>query len=87
MPDSYFTFDYDSTSSSPDLSGWVTFSTAAQVQQQYEEYRQEQERQQSLIQQFWDEHQQMCDEQARQAEELRKDKVKYPLFFLKEGIV
>ena len=40
-----------------------------------------------LMQQMWEEHQQMIDQQEKQAEELRKDKVNYPLFFLKEGIV
>lgn len=38
-------------------------------------------------QQMREEHQQMVDEQEQQAKELREDKKKYPLFFLKEGIV
>ena len=29
----------------------------------------------------------MMEQQMREAEELRADKVKYPLFFLKEGIL
>ena len=40
-----------------------------------------------LMQELWEEHQQMIDQQEKQAEELRRDKVNYPLFFLKEGIV
>ena len=39
------------------------------------------------MQQMWEEHQQECDKQDRDRAELAKDKQKYPLFFLKEGIV
>ena len=39
------------------------------------------------IQQMWEEHQKECDKQDRERAELAKDKQKYPLFFLKEGIV
>ena len=35
-------------------------------------------------QQMWEEHQQMIDQQEKQAEELRVDKVNYPLFFWKD---
>ena len=46
------------------------------------------------IQQMWEEHQQECERQDREIQammqrqaELIEDKRKYPLFFLKEGIV
>ena len=57
-----------------------TYYTASQAQQQYGQGI-------DLMQELWEEHQQMIDQQEKQAEELRKDKVNYPLFFLKEGIV
>lgn len=85
-PNYYSSYDAG-TSSTP------TFShlTATQVQQEYAEYIKRRERKERTIQQLWEEHQQMLDKQKqqaeRQAEELREDKRKYPLFFLKEGIV
>ncbi len=54
----------------------------------YQQYREQVlSAQYAREQQVWVEHQQMMDEQARQAKELEEDKKKYPLFFLKEGIV
>lgn len=37
--------------------------------------------------QVWVEHQELMDKLDKQAEELQEDKRKYPLFFLKGGIV
>ena len=57
---------------------WINISvhTPAQMQQEYEEYQRECERQDRI-------HKQILQEQA----ELAEDKKKYPLFFLKKGIV
>ena len=71
MPD--FTYD-DSTSTF----AWETsvYPTIIEVSPQYDSI--------DLMQQLWEEHQQMIDQQEKQAEELRKDKVNYPLFFWKD---
>jgi len=53
-----------------------THRTAAQVQQSYEEYQQECERQDRIM-----------ERRLREQAELEEDKRKYPLFFLKDGIV
>jgi len=72
------------TSASSDVF-WTSSTplTATQVQQQYEEWKQECERQDHMIEQIWREEQERIDKM----DELRKDKEKYPLFFLEEGIV
>lgn len=77
MPDwsNYFTGYAAGTSTSD---GWVNISvpSVSQVQQDYEVYIRERERQDRVMEQ-------MLQEQA----ELEEEKRKYPLFFLKEGIV
>ena len=77
MPDwtNYFA-GFTGTSTSD---GWVytpISSVVTLIQQDYEEYQRECERQDHI-------HKQILQEQA----ELAEDKKKYPLFFLKKGIV
>ena len=72
----------------PNFDSWVTigidwrcaqesgFFAFTQIQQEYEDYRRERERQDHI-------HEEILQEQA----ELAEDKKKYPLFYLKEGIV
>ena len=57
-------------------SSWSTWSSFDSTQQDYEEYQRECEEQDRI-------HKQILQEQA----ELAEDKKRYPLFFLKEGIV
>lgn len=73
MPDweNYY-FSYDAAGTS----GHVYQSTATQIQQSYENYCQALEQQNDMIEQMW-----------REEEQRREDKINYPLFFLKEGIV
>jgi len=40
-----------------------------------------------FAQEQWEKEQERRIEERQRAEELRKDRIKYPLFFLKEGIV
>ena len=72
MPDFTYYDDYNT-----DTGNWAvsTYYTASQAQQ---------EQGVNLIQQLWEEHQQRMDEQNRREEELRADKVNYPLFFWKD---
>jgi len=55
----------------------------SQVSQQYEEWKQERECQD----QIYELQMQMHEQQIEEERQLIKDKEKYPLFFLKEGIV
>lgn len=75
MPDWTFTFYGDTMASNDD---WINISIppVSQVQQEYEEYVRECEQQDREIER-------KLQEQA----ELEEDKKKYPLFFLKEGII
>ena len=77
MPD--WTYCYSSYAAGTSTSdGWINISvpSVTQIQQDYEEYQRERKEQDRI-------HKQILQEQA----ELAKDKKKYPLFFLKEGIV
>lgn len=77
MPDwTNYYFSYDTGTS-------FSSQTAAQIQQEFEEYQYQRVREQ----QMWAEHQELMDKLDRQAEEEAEDRQKYPLFFLKEGIV
>ena len=84
MPDwtNYFSGYAAGTSASDE---WITLPTpyASQLQQEFQEYQRECERQDQIYEL------QLLQEQAELEEErqLIKDKEKYPLFFLKEGIV
>jgi len=57
--------------------------TSTWIQQDYEEYQRKREQQDLMMEQMWQEEQERIDKM----DELRRDKEKYPLFFLKEGIV
>jgi len=79
-----FTF-YDGTSAGTE---WSTASlTANQIQQEFEEYQYQREREHQMWEQQLAEQQAQMYEGRRLAEELKEDKRKYPLFFLKDGIV
>jgi len=71
----YFDYYYSNSTST-----WIP---ATEIQQSYGEYVQERERHDCMMEQMWLEEQERIDKM----DELRKDKEKYPLFFLKEGIV
>jgi len=78
----YFTY-YGSSTDCTDTWSSLFNITAAQIQQDYEEYRRKREQQDLMMEQMWQEEQERIDKM----DELRRDKEKYPLFFLKEGIV
>ena len=78
--DDYIYVDISGTSWSTSSGPWSPHTFA---QEQYEEYQRERERQDSMLEQMWHEEQERIDKM----DELRRDKEKYPLFFLKEGIV
>ena len=80
MPDWAF-----STTSGTDWDSDTTFYVTIPYcsQQQYEEYRRECERQDRTYEMQMQIHEQQMEEERQ----LIKDKEKYPLFFLKEGIV
>ena len=84
MPDwtNYFAGFAAGTSTSD---GWVNMSipSVTQIRQDYEEYQRECERQD----QVYEQQMQMMEQQMEEERQLAKDKKKYPLFFLKEGIV
>ena len=61
--------------------------TATQIQEQYAASRREQERLDYFYHQMWESEQQRRREELEQEKQLQEDKRKYPLFFLKEGIV
>lgn len=61
--------------------------TANQIQQEYEEWERENERQDRIWELQMQMHQQQMEQQAEEEKQLIKDKERYPLFFLKEGIV
>ena len=79
----------------PNFDSWVTIGidwrcaqesgsfAFTQIQQEYEDYRRECERQD----QVYELQMQMHEQQMEEERQLIKDKKKYPLFFLKEGIV
>lgn len=73
--------------------GYTTIPTVTQLQQEYEEYRQRVELEEpqyqltsDFVRQFEEEMRRM-EESIQRVKELEEDKRKYPLFFLKEGIV
>jgi hypothetical protein len=75
------------------LGSWDAATSSAEIQQDYEEYRQRMEAERARQQQIYAEHQQMMiveikkiDAEIKKAEELAEDKIKYPLFFWKENI-
>ena len=73
----YFTYDFgDFTAGTSTSDGWINIPTSSviQMQQDYEEYQRECERQDCI-------HERILQEQA----ELAEDKKKYPLFFWKEN--
>ena len=76
MPD--WTYDSGTTSASDYI--WSFSGTA---QQMYAEWKQECVRQD----QVYEQQMQMMEQQMEEERQLIKDKKKYPLFFLKEGIV
>ena len=77
MPD--WTYDGGTTSAATEYI-WSFSSTA---QQMYDEWKQECIRQD----QVYEQQMQMMEQQIEEERQLIKDKEKYPLFFLKEGIV
>lgn len=83
-----YSFDYD-TVTYTSLDGWTTniSLSAAQIQQDYEEYRRECERKDRIWELQMQIDQQQMEQQVEEEKQLIKDKEKYPLFFLKEGIV
>ncbi len=77
MPDyNNYYFSYDVGTSS----GVSLTATATKLQQQFEYYQQRQVEQQQQAQHLWE-------QQMEEERQLQEDKVKYPLFFLKDGIV
>lgn len=83
----------------PDFDSWVTLGidwrcaqesgsfAFTQMQQEYEEYRRECLHQDTMYEQQMQMHEQQYEQQMEEERQLIKDKEKYPLFFLKEGIV
>ena len=65
--------------------GWINIPvpSVTQIQQDYEEYQRECE----LQDQVYELQMQSLEQQMEEERQLIKDKEKYPLFFLKEGIV
>ena len=87
MPDwTYYYGSYDTgTSTSTEFS--VRVPTAAQMQQELEQYQRECERQDRIYEQQIQMLEQQMEEEMEKERQLIEDKRKYPLFFLKEGIV
>ena len=82
MPDwSNFYFSYDVGTSTS--AGWSVNVTAIQVEQLHQAYQQKLEQEQRIWERQWEEKK----EEAAKRKQIAEDKVKYPLFFLKEGIV
>lgn len=82
MPDYFF---YQGTSSDTE---WSTVSfTATQILQDFEQSQHQREQEERVWERQWEEQQAQIQEERRLAKELKEDKKKYPLFFLKEGIV
>ena len=83
MPDwTNYYGSYDiGTSTSSEFS--VRIPTAAQMQQELEQYQRECERQDRI----YEMQMQMWEEEMEKERQLIKDKERYPLFFLKEGII
>ncbi len=82
----YFTF-YSSPCAGTDT--WATNDTltAPQVQQKDAESRQSQERQKEVFQRLWEKYLEDERQEAIKKKQRAEDKVKFPLFFLKEGII
>jgi len=66
---------------------YFNYDTGTSIQQEYEEFVRDCERQDRRYEQMMREAEEQCYQEMKQAEELREDKRKYPLFFLKDGIV
>ena len=83
MPDwtNYFTGYTAGNSTGTEFS--VRIPTAAQMQQELEQYQRECERQDRI----YEMQMQMWEEEMEKERQLIKDKERYPLFFWKEGIV
>ena len=84
MPDwtSYFSGYAAGTSTSD---GWINrfIDLDAELQQEFEAYQQERKRKDLIMEQEW----QDAKMQVEKERQLIEDKERYPLFFLKEGIV
>lgn len=68
-----------------DTSFYVTLPYYSQ--QQREEYEQDCERQDRIMEAQMREVEEQCFQEMKREQELAEDRKKYPLFFLKEGIV
>ena len=79
----YFTYYSGESIDSRIVWDSATYITETQLQQQCEEYAQEGERQD----QIYELQMQMHEQQMEEERQLIKDKERYPLFFLKEGIL
>jgi len=84
MPDWTDYFDgYTAGTSTSDERINISVPSVSQVQQEYAEYQREYERQDIIYeQQMW-----MMKQQMEEERRLEEEKIRYPLFFLKEGIV
>lgn len=61
--------------------------TAMQIEQQYAEFQERKRQEKHIMEQEWEREWQEDEKRIQQAKELEEDKCKYPLFFLKGGIV
>ena len=81
MPDwTNYYYSYSTETSTSDE--WINISvpSAAQIQQECEEYRRERERKDLMMEQMWFEETERIEEEKQ----LIKDKERYPLFFWRE---
>jgi hypothetical protein len=88
MPDwTNHSFDYGAGTSTS--FGWINISvpSASQIQQEYEEYQRECEHDDRIMEQQMREADEQCYKEMQEKAERAEEKRKYPLFFLKEGIV